>query len=90
MHSFDEITQKFKDATLAEKGNDFVEGLMYNKDEAVIMTGVMTNDCVPEKVMLETLWIIIVCVGIINVCTHYVCVVCNIAAQYDVIFLCLL
>ena len=47
--TFDDITRKFVAATHDPK-NEFIEGLMYSKNEAVIMTGQMTDDLEPEKV----------------------------------------
>ena len=47
-HSQDEFIKAFKNASL-EKENDFVEGLVYSHDSAVIMTGKM----VPYSSMLS-------------------------------------
>jgi len=33
-----------------DKCNDFVEGLVYSRDSAVIMTGQMTDELEPDKV----------------------------------------
>jgi len=33
-----------------DKRNDFVEGLVYSRDSAVIMTGQMTDELEPDKV----------------------------------------
>lgn len=48
---FSDITEKLQIESHKES-NDFVEGLMYSKDEAVIMTGQMTDDFEPDKVKL--------------------------------------
>lgn len=45
---FSDITEKLQIESHKES-NDFVEGLMYSKDEAVIMTGQMTDDFEPDK-----------------------------------------
>ncbi|KAL2089571.1 hypothetical protein ACEWY4_014259 [Coilia grayii] len=43
------ICQKFASES-ANKENKFVEGLQYSLDEAVIMTGTMTNEAEPDKI----------------------------------------
>ncbi|KAJ8388495.1 hypothetical protein AAFF_G00133710 [Aldrovandia affinis] len=43
------ICQRFAQES-ANKENQFVEGLQYSVDEAVIMTGVMTDEAEPDKV----------------------------------------
>lgn len=43
------ICQKFASAS-ADRDNQFVEGLQYSLDEAVIMTGTMTDEAEPDKV----------------------------------------
>ena len=42
---------KFRDETMKEGDNHFVEGLMYSKDTAVVMTGTLTDDAESDKVM---------------------------------------
>ena len=49
MRQFDEVVRAFVSAT-EDKCNEFVEGLVYSHDTAVIMTGQMTDDLEPEKV----------------------------------------
>lgn len=46
----EEVVRVFKEQTLRTEGNEFVEGLMYNEHEAVIMTGSQTDDAEPGKV----------------------------------------
>lgn len=43
------ICQRFAQES-ANKENQFVEGLQYSLDKAVIMTGVMTEEAEPDKV----------------------------------------
>ena len=43
------ICEKFKHESQQQE-NHFVEGLLYSLDEAVIMTGVMTDQLEPSKV----------------------------------------
>ncbi|XP_066547768.1 delta(24)-sterol reductase [Amia ocellicauda] len=43
------ICQRFAQES-ANKENQFVEGLQYSRDEAVIMTGVMTEEAEPDKI----------------------------------------
>jgi len=50
VHRFEEIVSTFKEKTLKEANNDFVEGLVFSKDEAIIMTGIMTDDVEEDKV----------------------------------------
>ena len=46
---FDDIVRAFVGAS-EDKRNDFVEGLVYSRDSAVIMLGQMTDDLEPDKV----------------------------------------
>ena len=46
---FDEIVDGFVNAT-EDKDCDFIEGLVFSHDSAVIMTGQMTDDLEPDKV----------------------------------------
>ncbi|XP_071850422.1 delta(24)-sterol reductase-like [Apostichopus japonicus] len=46
----EEVVRVFKEQTLRTEGNEFVEGLMYNENEAVIMTGSQTDDAEPDKI----------------------------------------
>ena len=41
---------KFRDETMKDSDNNFVEGLMYSKDTAVIMTGTLTDNAEHDKV----------------------------------------
>ncbi|KAK2159843.1 hypothetical protein LSH36_145g06026 [Paralvinella palmiformis] len=50
VHRFEEIVSTFKEKTLKEANNDFVEGLVFSKDEAIIMTGIMTDDVEEDKI----------------------------------------
>ena len=45
------MVNKFRDETMKEGDNHFVEGLMYSKDTAVVMTGTLTDDAESDKVM---------------------------------------
>ena len=49
MKQFDDIVRAFVGAS-EDKRNDFVEGLVYSRDSAVIMLGQMTDDLEPDKV----------------------------------------
>ena len=52
VHSNDEMVNKFGEETMRKTGNDFVECLVYSKDEAVVMTGTMTDEGETNKVLL--------------------------------------
>jgi len=45
----DDIVRTFVSAA-EDKQNDFVEGLVYSHDSAVVMSGRMTDDLEPSKV----------------------------------------
>ncbi|KAK1340048.1 hypothetical protein QTO34_018612 [Cnephaeus nilssonii] len=49
VRGLEEICDKFKHASQQQE-NHFVEGLLYSLDEAVIMTGVMTDEVEPSKI----------------------------------------
>ncbi|KAJ8278986.1 hypothetical protein COCON_G00060520 [Conger conger] len=49
VHGLEKICQRFAQES-ANKENQFVEGLQYTLDEAVIMTGVMTEEAEPDKI----------------------------------------
>lgn len=49
VRGLDAICKKFAEQS-ANKENQFVEGLQYSRDEAVIMTGIMTDDAEPGMV----------------------------------------
>lgn len=50
VHTNQDILRVFEEETKKETDNEFVEGLVYSLDEAVIMTANMTDDAEPEKV----------------------------------------
>uniref|UniRef100_W5L1N3 Delta(24)-sterol reductase n=1 Tax=Astyanax mexicanus TaxID=7994 RepID=W5L1N3_ASTMX len=49
VRGLDNICKTFSEES-ANKENQFVEGLQYSLDEAVIMTGTMTDDAEPDKI----------------------------------------
>lgn len=46
-----QMIKRFEQEIMKTTGNDFVECLAYSEDTGVIMTGVMTDDAEPDKVM---------------------------------------
>ncbi|XP_064626464.1 delta(24)-sterol reductase-like [Lineus longissimus] len=50
VYSFDDIQKKFSEEVMKKENNDFVEGLMYSENTAVIMTANMTDEAEPEKI----------------------------------------
>lgn len=50
VYSFDDIQKKFSEEVMKKENNDFVEGLMYSENTAVIMTANMTDEADSEKV----------------------------------------
>lgn len=52
VHTHQDILSTFKRETEKSSGNEFVEGLVYSLDEAVIMTSNMTDEAEPAKVSL--------------------------------------
>jgi len=50
VRQLDDVLRAFVSA-LEDKRNEFVEGLVYSRDSAVIMTGQMTDDLEPDKVI---------------------------------------
>lgn len=50
VHTNQDILRVFEEETKKKTDNEFVEGLVYSLDEAVIMTANMTDDAEPEKV----------------------------------------
>lgn len=54
MHGKYEITRVFEQESRKVEENEFVEGLVYSENEAVIMTGMFTNTPEPDKVSVET------------------------------------
>ena len=55
---FGNVVHTFASAA-EDKCNDFVEGLVYSHDSAVIMTGRMTDDLEPDKVRWNASFIFI-------------------------------
>lgn len=43
VHSLDELAASFKRQTGLSEGNEFIEALMFSKDEGVVMTGCMVS-----------------------------------------------
>jgi delta24-sterol reductase len=50
VHSLDDVVKVFKQESLKKHENHFVEGLMFDVDRAVIMTGSLSSTCEPGKV----------------------------------------
>ena len=50
VHTNQDILRVFEEETRKKMDNEFVEGLVYSLDEAVIMTANMTDDAEPGKV----------------------------------------
>ena len=53
VHTNEDILRVFEEQTRRETGNEFVEGLVYSMDEAVVMTANMTDEAEPGKVGLN-------------------------------------
>ena len=49
VHKFDDLVKVFSKETKTA-GNDFVEALQYSENEAVVMTGNLTDECESDKV----------------------------------------
>lgn len=45
-----------KDEMMGATDNDSVEGIMFSREEAVIMTGTFTDECEPDKLNRMGLW----------------------------------
>lgn len=45
------MVRKFQEQTLLQDRNEFVETLAYSLDEAVVMTGNLTDEAEPDKVV---------------------------------------
>jgi delta24-sterol reductase len=56
VHSLDHAMSVFEEKTLQEKGNQFVEAIMYNRDQGVIMVGNMSTWAEPGKLNKIGLW----------------------------------
>jgi len=50
VHSLDDAVKVFEEESLKKNVNHFVEGLMFDLDQAVIMTGSLSATCEPGKV----------------------------------------
>nr|KAG5709593.1 hypothetical protein BaRGS_001643 [Batillaria attramentaria] len=50
VHRHQDMLRVFEQETKKSSGNEFVEGLAYSLDEAVIMTANMTDDAEPDKI----------------------------------------
>ncbi|KAL5021082.1 hypothetical protein ScPMuIL_000237 [Solemya velum] len=50
VYTAEDISRKMEEETMKKSGNEFVEGLVYAKDKAVIMTANMTDEAEPEKI----------------------------------------
>ena len=50
-YSLEETVSRLEAAAALDSPSDFVESLVYARDKSVVMTGVMTDDAVPEQVM---------------------------------------
>jgi hypothetical protein len=51
--SLEAIDSTFRQKTLLSSGNDFVETIMFGKDEGVVMVGNMVNSAEPGKVLFK-------------------------------------
>ena len=54
VNSLDEACRVFQEETMKKENNQFVEGLMFNLNRGVIMTGNMTNSAEPGKVKITS------------------------------------
>ena len=50
VHSLDDAVKVFEEESLKKNENHFVESLMFDLDQAVIMTGSLSATCEPGKV----------------------------------------
>lgn len=50
VHSLDHAISVFEEQTMKSEDNQFVEGIMFNCDQGVIMVGNMTTSAEPGKV----------------------------------------
>jgi len=50
VYSLDEAVKVFEEESLKKNENHFVEGLMFDLDHTVIMTGSLSATCEPGKV----------------------------------------
>lgn len=50
VYSLDDAVKVFEEESLKKDENHFVEGLMFDADRAVVMTGNLSSTCEPEKV----------------------------------------
>ena len=63
VYSFTDVVGRFS-SEMVKKEHDFVEGLMYSINEAVIMIGKMTDDAEPDKVCTTSVVLLQRLVGI--------------------------
>jgi delta24-sterol reductase len=52
VYSLDDAVKVFEEESMKKDENDFVEGLLFSADQAVIMTGNFSSTCEPGKVSL--------------------------------------
>jgi delta24-sterol reductase len=52
VYSLDDAVKVFEEESMKKDENDFVEGLLFSADQAVIMTGNFSATCEPGKVSL--------------------------------------
>jgi delta24-sterol reductase len=55
VYSLDDAVKVFEEESMKKDENDFVEGLLFSADQAVIMTGNFSSTCEPGKVSLRFL-----------------------------------
>lgn len=55
VHSKEEMVWKFQEQTLLQDQNEFVETLAYSLDEAVVMTGNLTDEAESDKVVTSVI-----------------------------------
>jgi delta24-sterol reductase len=60
VYSLDDAVKVFEEESMKKDENDFVEGLLFSADKAVIMTGNLSSTCEPGKVSLRFIFDIIV------------------------------
>ena len=56
VHSLEEACRVFEEQTMRIEDNQFVEGIMFNLNKGVIMTGNMVNSAEPGKVNVISRW----------------------------------
>lgn len=63
--NIDTMVKEFRIAS-EETNNDFIEGIMFNKNEGVLMTGNFTNNCEEDKVSSVS------AIDLINICCIFI------------------